>query len=80
LPKDFKDKYRSSTTDTEELMEDIFKSAALHRELLIKYHPDLILDLEKKQMADELCKEINKNRRNYKRLKELKAECELKLF
>jgi len=75
-----KDAFKSTETDTNNLMNDIFKSARLHKELLVKYHPDLILDEAKKQMADELCKEINENKRNYKRLKELETECKNKLF
>lgn len=76
----FKDKFKSSETNSGDLMNDIFKSARLHKELLVKYHPDLILDTDQKQVADDLCKEINKNKRNYKRLKELETECKNRLF
>lgn len=80
LPDNFKSTFKSTSADTDELMNDLFKSERLHRQLLVKYHPDLLLDPEKKEIADELCKEINENRNNYKRLKELESECKNRLF
>ncbi len=56
------------------LMNNINKSSQLHKELSRNYHPDRFLDEEKKALAEELMKEINGNKTDYKKLLALKEK------
>ncbi len=56
----------------------IAKAHKLHKELIIKAHPDR--HLEQKEVAQELTQRINENRFNYEALISLKKEIEEKLF
>ena len=46
----------------------------LHKELILKVHPDKIQDDSKKEKRDELSAKVNNARRDYNKLVELKGE------
>lgn len=67
-------KFKKEEVDMGNLMDSINKSSQLHKELASKYHPDRFLDEDKKSLAEELMKDINGNRTDYKKLLELKEK------
>ncbi len=61
-------------------IQSAFHSSEIYDQLKVKCHPDRFVDdPEKMKMADALFQQISKNKNNYKRLLELKAEAEQKL-
>ena len=61
-------------------IQSAFHSSDIYDQLKVKCHPDRFVDdPEKMKMADALFQQISKNKNNYKRLLELKAEAEQKL-
>ena len=71
---------RSVKIDMDDLLNNINKSNKLYKELSIKFHPDRFRDHKMVKKANDILKEISINKRNYKKLLELKeiAERELK--
>lgn len=67
-------KFKKEEVDMGNLMNSINKSSQLHKELSRKYHPDRFLDQDKKALAEELMKEINGNKTDYKSLLDLKEK------
>ncbi len=66
----------------DDVMNDINKSKDLYKKLIRSCHPDRFQNKELKMKADEISKEISKNKRNWKKLKELeeRAITELKII
>lgn len=71
---------RSVKIDMDDLLNNINKSNKLYKELSTKFHPDRFRDHKMVKKANDILKEISINKRNYKKLLELKeiAERELK--
>lgn len=61
-------------TKTNDLIQDIFKAESLYKKLITKVHPDRFIDEDKKQLAEELSKEITKNKHSYSKLLDLEAQ------
>lgn len=59
--------------DMYDLMNSINQAEGLYKEISKECHPDLFLDSEKHDVAEELFKSISENRRNFKVLNELKT-------
>ena len=72
---------KNSDMDMNSLMDNINKSRGLYKQLSTKCHPDRFADTEISNKANEIFQEITKNKRDYKRLLELKiiAETELNI-
>lgn len=63
--------YKDNDVDMNNLIESINKSKSLHKVLSKKYHPDKYLNQSTKMKAEELMKEINRNKTDYKKLLDL---------
>ena len=63
---------KSNKVDMNEVMQSIYGSKALYKELSSKCHPDLFVNTEKEVVANEIFQEISRNKRDYTRLNELK--------
>lgn len=82
-PSTLEDKILDEAKDTEidfgNLFDSINKSEDLYNVLKKKCHPDRFLEPEQNKIADALFQEITKNKRNYKKLLELKLVAEKQL-
>lgn len=58
--------------DMEDLLNNIHKSKALYKELIVKCHPDKFINDPRQKIADEISQEITKNEKNFKNLNSLK--------
>lgn len=58
--------------DMKNLMNSINSSKKLYKELSRACHPDRFVNSEKQEIAEEIFQEISKNKRDYKKLIELK--------
>ena len=66
--------------DFDNIITSSFNSNQLYDALKVKCHPDRFpTDMEKNKIANRLFQEISKNKTNYKKLLELKAEAIQKL-
>ena len=63
---------KSTTVDMDNLMNSINSSKDLFKKLSKVCHPDKFATTNKQTLAEEIYKEITKNKRNYKKLNELK--------
>ena len=70
---------KNSDMDMNSLMDNINKSKGLYKQLSTKCHPDRFTDTEITNKANEIFQEITKNKRDYKRLLELKTIAETEL-
>lgn len=76
----FKKESIDQEIDFNNVIESSFHSTSLYNILKVKCHPDRFPeDLEKNAVANALFQEITKNKRNLKRLVELKKEATEKL-
>jgi len=70
-----KDKIRTakkSAVDMDNLMNSINGSKELYKELSRSCHPDRFINSDKQKVAEEIFQEISKNKRDFKKLTELK--------
>jgi len=58
--------------DMDNLINSINKSNILYKELICKCHPDRFINDTRQKNAEDIFQEITNNKRNYKRLIELK--------
>lgn len=72
LSKDKMKNAKNSDVDMENLMNSINGSRAFYKELSKTCHPDRFINSDKQQIAEEIFQEISENKRNYKKLTELK--------
>ena len=72
---------KGSNVDMNNLMNSINGSKDLYKELSRKCHPDRFVNSEKQIIAEEIFQEISNNKRDYKKLIELKQRAteELKI-
>jgi hypothetical protein len=63
-----------TAASVENLLNSIAKSAMLYKELSRKCHPDKFINTPLEETAQELFKEISKNKRNYEKLTMLKKK------
>ncbi len=63
---------KSNNVDMNDVMQSIYGSKSLYKELSSKCHPDLFVNTEKEGVANEIFQEISRNKRDYARLNELK--------
>lgn len=63
----------------ENLMNSIHNSHQLYKELSKNCHPDKFVNTDKQSLAEEIFKEISKNKRNYEKLISLKSRAEKEL-
>lgn len=76
----FKKESLAQEIDFNNIINSSFNSKQLYDELKVKCHPDLYpKEKEKNLIAENLFKEITKNKNNFKRLIELKEEAKQKL-
>jgi hypothetical protein len=62
---------KEANIDMDNLIMSINKSGELYNRLIRICHPDRFTNSDKQEIANEIFKEISKNRRNYKTLLEL---------
>jgi hypothetical protein len=67
-------------TDISNVFQSIQHSKELHKKLIILCHPDRFIDQNKKNIAEEISKEINNNRFNYKELLKLELKMNQELL
>ena len=67
-------KYKNSNIEMDNLMENIYESRNLYKELSRKYHPDRFVNSPNQYLAQEIFQEITKNKRNMKILLTLKKK------
>ncbi|GAL76089.1 hypothetical protein JCM19275_2221 [Nonlabens ulvanivorans] len=71
---------KNSKVNMGDLMDSINGGAReLYKELSRKCHPDLFINTDKQLIAQDLFQEISKNKRDYKKLTELKERAVLEL-
>ncbi len=58
--------------DMDDLLNNIHKSKALYKELIIKCHPDKFINDSRQKIAEEISQEITKNEKSFKNLNSLK--------
>ncbi|MDR2125484.1 MAG: hypothetical protein LBP63_01470 [Prevotellaceae bacterium] len=76
----FKQDALKEEIDFGNIIQSSFHAQQLYDKLKIKCHPDRFPnDAEKNEIANEIFQEIAKNKRNYKKLLELKAQAEQQL-
>lgn len=63
---------KDQSIDMNNLMNSISGASILYKELSRKYHPDRFVNSPKHKIAEEIFKEISKNKRNYENLNLLK--------
>ena len=63
---------KETEIDMDSLMDSIHKSRDLYKKLSSKCHPDRFTDKEFSEKAEIIFQEITRNKRNYKKLLELK--------
>lgn len=71
--------YKNKEVDTQNVVDSIFKSKNLFKELSKKYHPDKFFNTDKHEIAQEIFQQITDNKNNYTKLKELETEALKKL-
>ena len=71
----------NESTDMDNLMNSIYGSRDLYKELAKKCHPDRFINMPNQKLAEEIFQEITENERNYEKLMSLKnrAIIELKI-
>lgn len=74
LPKDKIRNAKKSNIDMSNLMDSINGSKDLYKELSRSCHPDRFVNSEKQQIAEKIFQEISKNKRDFKKLSELKQK------
>ena len=74
-------KSKNNKIDMDSLMNNIHNSRNLYKELSKNCHPERFVNDERKDIAEEIFKEISENERNFEKLSILKsrAENELKI-
>ena len=72
IPHDKLKKAKKKKIDMNNLINSINNSGILYKELSKKCHPDQFINSEKHMIAQEIFKEISKNKRNYDELNRLK--------
>lgn len=70
---------KNSKVNMGDLMDSINGARELYKELSRKCHPDLFINTDKQLIAQDLFQEISKNKRDYKKLTELKERAVLEL-
>lgn len=71
--------WKDSSANTNSLIQDIFKAETLYKKLITKVHPDRFTDPSVKLQAEELSKEITKNKHSYSKLLELELKVDMLL-
>ena len=71
--------YKKSKIDMNGLMNSINKSKSLYKKLSRVCHPDRFINSNKRALAEELFKEITRNKRDYEKLEELKERASQEL-
>ncbi|MDR2413636.1 MAG: J domain-containing protein [Odoribacteraceae bacterium] len=65
-------KNTGDSANMQNIVDSIAKSKELYRELSRKCHPDRFVNTNLQQVAEEIFKEVSRNRRNYQKLLSLK--------
>lgn len=79
LSKDKIKNAKKGDVDMNNLMNSINGSKVLYKELSRSCHPDRFINSDKQKISQEIFQEITKNRRNFKKLEELKEKAKLEL-
>lgn len=72
-------KAKNSNVDMTNLMDSINGSKDLYKKLSRTCHPDRFVNSDKEQIAEEIFQEVSKNRRDFKKLSELKQKAIIEL-
>lgn len=72
ISKDKVKKAKEENVDMNDLMNSIISSKILYKELSRSCHPDRFINSDKQRRAQEIFQEISKNKRDFKKLTELK--------
>ena len=70
---------KSGSVDMPNLMNSLFHSEELYKELSRKCHPDRFVNTPEQEVAEDIFQRISRNRRNYKQLVLIKEEAQNKL-
>lgn len=62
---------KSNKIDMNNIVNSIYSSETLYKDLSKKYHPDRFINEEDREKANTIFQEITKNKRNYQKLIEL---------
>ena len=69
---------KKSDIDMMNIMDSINGSKKLYKELSRSCHPDLFINSDKQNIAEEIFQNISNNERDYKQLSELKSRVRIK--
>lgn len=72
--KDIKDKLKAEPIDFGNTINSAFNSKSLYDKLKVKYHPDRFVNTPLQEEANAIFQEIQANRYNYNKLKELEEK------
>lgn len=77
-------KWQQKSTSESAAMENIvysmFNSQPLYDKLKVRCHPDRFIDTQKEDIANSLFQELQQNRYNFQKLKELQVKIESLLY
>lgn len=72
--------YASESVSMDNVVYSMFNSQPLYDKLKVRCHPDRFTDMQKKDIANTLFQELQQNRYNVQKLKELQAKIESLLY
>ena len=78
-PKGSLKKHKKSKVDMNDLMLDINQSRNLYKKLAKECHPDRFIDSKENKIAESLFQEITENKRNFKKLEQLRLKANQEL-
>jgi hypothetical protein len=70
---------KKTDVDMNDVMNSINSSKGLYKELSQTCHPDRFINSDKQKIAEEIFQEISRNKRNFKKLTELKERATAEL-
>lgn len=70
---------KKTDVDMNDVMNSINSSKGLYKELSRTCHPDSFINSDKQKIAEEIFQEISRNKRNFKKLTELKERATAEL-
>jgi hypothetical protein len=70
---------KKTDVDMNDVMNSINSSKGLYKELSRTCHPDRFINSDKQKIAEEIFQEISRNKRNFKKLTELKERATTEL-
>lgn len=66
------DKIKNEKINMDSVVDNIFEAGKLYDQLKVQCHPDRFINTDKYEIADELYKEITKNKSNANKLRQLR--------